>query len=188
MTEPTPPTEGDDWFVTPSDLGRWMGGVAVDDKLHEALGAALEWTAEQIGPLDNVARPYSVWPSGRHLVLPDDHIEEVVSITDPYGVVTDVPPQRINLLAGVIELNTAGALRSGPWTVVAKTRKHHHSVALAVKIIASHLYEVHRGRAVNSATQAVMGGVTPVGDPDGAPKGFAIPRRAAELLAPFLRV
>lgn len=184
MSEPTPEA-----FVTPAELAEWMNApqLAADDKLTEALAAALEWTADKVGPLEAVARAYTVWPSGRSLVLTDSHLTSVSSVVDPDGTTVDVPASRVNLLAGVIEVNQRGRLKDGPWTVTATTREHGDAVKLAVKIIASHLYEVHRGRAGNPTVQAAMAAVTPVGDPDDAPRGFAIPARAAQLLKPFLR-
>jgi len=176
------------WFVTPTELADWMKAsqLAEDKHLIEALGSALEWTTDQVGPLEHAACTYSVWPSGRSLVLPDTHLESVTSVTDPRGTVIDVPPERVNLLAGVIEVSANAPLRRGTWTVVATTREHGHNVRLAVKIIASHLYEPRRGRAATQVTAAAMGQATPVGDGTPSP-GFAIPRRATELLRPVQR-
>jgi hypothetical protein len=69
-----------------------------------------------------------------------------------------------DLLAGVIDVLVAGRLKDGGWTVTAVPRDSGASVALAVKIIASHLFEVHCGRADvwwpgAGARRAARGGV-----------------------------
>lgn len=189
MSEPAPE---DTRFVTLAALKEWMRLPAtlpenLADALDECLNSALENLTDKCGPLDSAERTYQVWPSGRSLVLPDTHLVSVSTITDPDGNVHDVPARRINRMAGVIEVVARGRIVTGEWTVTARTREHGDSLSLATKIIASHLYETQRGRAVNSATDAIMRGSTPAGDPSGVPKGFAIPSRAAELIRPFLR-
>ena len=189
MSEPAPE---DTRFVTLADLKEWMRLPSsmpenLEAALDEALDSALENVSEKCGPLDAAERTYEVWPSGRSLVLPDTHLTSISQITDPDGNVHDVPARRINRLAGVIEVATRGRIVMGLWTVMARPREAGKSLSLAVKIIASHLYETQRGRAVNSATEGMMRGATPVGDPAGVPKGFAIPSRATELIRPFLR-
>ncbi|MCP2265569.1 hypothetical protein ACFQHV_00995 [Promicromonospora thailandica] len=189
MSEPAP--EVTTPFVSLDALVEWMraGQLTNEQKraLQECLDAALEWTTDKVGPLEDVARTYEVWPSGRSLVLPDTHLVAVTEVRDPDGNLVEVPARRINRLAGVIEVAARGRIITGTWTVVAQARSHGSSVRLAVKIIASHLFDTQRGRATNVATAGLMGGATPVGDPSGVPKGFAIPSRAAELLKPFLR-
>jgi len=189
MSEPAPE---DTRFVTLAALKEWMRLPSsmqenLEAALDECLDAALENVSDKCGPLDTAERTYQVWPSGRSLVLPDTHLMSVSLITDPDGNVYDVPARRINNLAGVIEVVARGRIVTGLWTVTARAREHGASLRLAVKIIASHLYETQRGRAVNTATEGMMRGATPVGDPSGVPKGFAIPSRAAELIKPFLR-
>lgn len=149
-------------------------------RLTEALTAATEWVEQQVGPLGNAAVTYTVFPSGRYLVLPDTHFVDVASVTGPDGRPVDVDPAGLNLLAGVIEFGHR--LPRGPYEVVATTREHGEAVATAVKVIASHLYDLHRG-TLTDARAALM---EPVADTAGR-TGFAIPRRALDLLRPFRR-
>lgn len=151
--------------------------------LKEALDAAVEWVETQIGPLDSAARDYTVYPDGRSLVLPDTHLLEVSAITAPDGSDVAVPDD-VNRLAGVITF--PARLRRGEWTVTATTREHGASVALAVKIIAAHLFDVKRGASSAGPRTDIF---NPVGGDTltGGSSGFAIPRRAAQLLAPFKR-
>jgi hypothetical protein len=174
--------------VTLSELAAWMNApsLATDNDLGEALDSALEWVTEEVGPIESVARQYVVWPSGHSLVLNDDHLEAVTAIEDPDGTVVEVPAKRINLLAGVIEVQPRGRLTAGPWLVTATTREHGASVRQAVKIIASHLYEVKRGRAAAGSAASYLANAQPVGDGT-LGRGYAIPRRAEHLLAPFQR-
>jgi hypothetical protein len=187
---PAVPTESG--LVTVKQLADFLKAPDYADReqpehanLVEALTAALEWVEQQVGPLDSVARDYTVYPSGRSLVLPDTHLVSVGTITDPRGDVVALPAD-VNLLAGIITFRHR--LHTGAWTVRATSREHGTSVALAVKIIASHLYTVHRGA---NLTGPRFEGFAPVDDPaPEAPRGgsgFAIPRRAAQLLAPFRR-
>lgn len=182
-----PPVE-DARPVTLADLATWMNAAAyaTDDALDEALNAALEWVTDQVGPIESVARQYVVWPSGHSLVLNDDHLVSVESIEDPDGNTVDVPAKRVNLLAGVIEVQPRGRITRGPWLVSATTRNHGDSVRMAVKIIASHLFDVHRGRAAAGSAAGYLANAQPVGDGTMG-TGYAIPRRAEHLLAPFVR-
>lgn len=174
--------------VTLSELAAWMNApsLATDEALGEALDSALEWVTEEVGPIKSVAREYVVWPSGHSLVLNDDHLVSVTSIEDPDGNAVDVPAKRVNLLAGVIAVQPRGKLADGPWLVTATTREHGASVRLAVKIIASHLYDVKRGRAATGSAAGILANAQPVGDGTRG-TGYAIPRRAEHLLAPFVR-
>lgn len=176
-------------FVTLEEFATWLKvPLYLEDPeraalLAETLGAALENVTEKVGPLDGVAVDVVVWPSGRSLVLPDSHLVAVHQITDPDGNDVALPSRGVNRLAGVIEFPRR--LITGEWTVNVTTRAHHDSVRLAVKIIASHLWEVQRGTGSDTGARARV--ASPVGDPVPGRAGFAIPRRAAELLAPFLR-
>ncbi len=187
MTAPVEP-EVDGRFVTLADLLDYLrvpaGAPGTDQvKLSETLNATLEHVAYLVGPLEHVARDVVVWPSGCSLVLPDTHLTEVQSVTNPDGTLIDVPARGLNLLAGVIEF-PRGLIR-GPWTVRYTGREHAASVRLAVKIIASHLWETQRGRDAGAGARS--GIAVPVGDDSPVRMGFAIPSRAAELLKPFLR-
>ncbi|MCR6647791.1 MAG: hypothetical protein NVV70_06485 [Cellulomonas sp.] len=150
--------------------------------LKESLDATVEWVETQVGPLDSVARDYTVYPDGRALVLPDTHLVAVTAIVDPDGHPVTIPTD-VNRLAGVITF--PGRLRRGEWTVTAQSREHGSAVSLAVKIIAAHLFDVKRGGNADGPRASIFDPVN--GGSTGGKTGFAIPARAAQLLAPFRR-
>lgn len=149
--------------------------------LQEVLDAALENVISRVGPLDSAARIYVVYPSGRCLVLPDTHLVSVGPVTDPAGNVISADQLDCNLLSGIV---TVPSVRAGQWTVEATSREHASSIRLAIKIIASHLWDTQRG-SPSSGNRPGFG--QPVTDGSPVRMGFAIPARAAELLAPFAR-
>jgi len=180
----------DERFVTLRQLADFMRAPDLAsgddaDLLDECLDSALDVVAERVGPLDNDVVTYTVRPRGASLVLPDTDLEELISVTDPSGAAVTV--QYPNLAAGVIALERPVP---GPYTVAVRTRAFTASVAPAVKIIASHLFEIHRPRAFARQNRMTGGGVvelSPVADEATVRRGFAIPARAADLLAPFRR-
>lgn len=181
MSEPTLPPP----LVTLEQMGAFLRAptyATVDPEmtmLGEALGAALEYVESQVGSLVGASRQYSVYPHRHNLVLRDTHLQEITTVTDPDGNV--VVPESTNLLAGIVVLPCV-PMDARPWTVTATSRATRTSVALAVKIIASHLFEINRGKGRGSSSTSY-----PSSD-DAAPLlGFAIPARAAELLAPYVR-
>lgn len=178
-------------FVTVDELVEWLrsddiGSNPTDRKLaEECLSAAIEYTASKVGPLEPAGEDEGltvtreVYPSGRFLVLPVTHLTGTITVEDPDGAA--VTPRDVNALAGVIELPYAPR-SSRPWRVRSTSREHGASVKLAVKIIAAHLWQLQRRQPGTAATAAYQVG-------DAAPKtGFAIPARAAQLLAPFTGV
>lgn len=193
MTEPTPP---DERYVTLAQLAAFMGlesgsEEATSDKLSEALDAALEWVEDRLGlaagGLSTPTRSYRVYPSGAALVLPTTRLASIVSITDERG---DAYPQDqavdIDLAAGIITLRRAPRAGRG-WVVQATKPGDSALVRQAVKIIASHLYDVHRGRSDGIRGAIYAGASDGSAGGGGSPgAGFAVPNRAAELLAPFL--
>lgn len=186
-----PEVPSDSTLVTVKDLANFINAPTyVDDlkiepgrTLAESLAAAVEWVETQVGPLDSVTRDYTVYPSGRALVLPDTHLVAVTAIADPDGRAVTIPAD-VNRLAGVITF--PGRLRGGEWTVTATSREHGSAVALAVKIIAAHLFDVKRGGS-NDGPRAEIFNPVNGGQPGGGRTGFAVPSRAVQLLAPFRR-
>lgn len=153
------------------------------DQLQEVLDAAIEQVEDRVGPLDSAVVQYKVHATGKSLVLPTTHLSSVTAVTDPDGVAVPLEDLDLNLLSGIVTLRTAARSRRGAYTVAATPRGGAASVRLAVKIIASHLWEVKRGSAAGGGRFA-----QPVADATPAPgRGFAIPSRAAQLLAPFER-
>lgn len=178
MSEPAGPAP----FVTLAELTSFMNTSATGEdetKLQEHLDAALEWVEARVGLLTGVSREYPVYATGRYVVLPVTHLIGDVTVIDPRG--NTVTPRSIDRLAGIVEVPTAV---HGDWTITASTREHGAAVKLAVKIIASHLWETQRGRGSGAPRDAMMAG----GGVDAtAGRGYAIPHRAADLLKPFLR-
>lgn len=176
-------------FVALADLATFLKASEYETGperhlLQVVLNAALTDVEERIErPLDNTPRTFVVRTGApyRVLVLPVTSLVEVTSITGPDGV--EIPldlVDDIDLEAGIIILPAA---QRGRYTVVATDRLLGDSLRLAVMIIASHLWQVQRGS--DSGTQRVGFGM-PVADTAPIPRGFAIPARALELVAPFV--
>jgi hypothetical protein len=176
-------------FVTAAELAAWLRdptlatAAATKDLLEEVLAATIENVESKVGPLEpasgetDLTVTYTVYPSGRNLVLPVTHLTGTVEVKDPDG--NTVIPRDVNMLAGIVELPVVPR-QSRPWTVRSSCREHGQSVKLAVKIIAAHLWQLQRRRPP-------AGPQTETGDEAPRGSGFAIPRRAAELLAHFMR-
>ena len=184
----TPLVPADLSFVSVKDFAAFIfksDGLSDADtkaRITESLGAATEAVEAVVGPLDASEHTYRLMPQGPGgLVLPDSHLQSVTSVTDPSGNPVSLDHALVDLDAGVIVFGHH--LGRGLYTVVATTREHGYSVKMAIKIIASHLYDVNRGQIVTYPE----GMVNPVDDPVAHRTGFAIPRRAADLLRPFLR-
>jgi len=159
--------------VTLADLTGYLGITNADiryTQVQDVLDATLEHVASIVGPAG--APTVSVRPTGYRLILPATHLAVLGAVTDPLGAV--VTPTDVDLAAGVVTLGTV--VTPGAYTVTL-TRTTSASVDEAVRIIAKHLWETRRGRAGRDAAMAQ-------GD-EQVPMGFAIPRRAAELLAPL---
>lgn len=150
--------------------------------LEETLNAALErvqgMVTVDLHGTDAVTYRPRRRSSGALLIPPG--ATEVVSITDPYGVVRPAVDLDVDLDAGIIWPGPFD-LRPGAWTVTVRRPGAGAAVTLAVKIIAKHLWGVHRGDGSRSGPR---GGV--IAQDEAALAGFAIPRRARELLEPFM--
>ena len=123
---------------------------------------------------------HRVHPSGRTLVLPvwGDGLS-VIEIRDPAGVVVAMDAGLSRLSSGVVGVPVA---RPGAWTVkvAADASPVPEELALATLIIAAHLWETQRG--TSARPQAFPGG----GEERPSGMGYAIPNRAAELMAPHV--
>jgi hypothetical protein len=177
---------GESWFVTPTQMAEFLkitaAGAGEMDNVTECLAAALEWAQSIVGELTGAAVTYQVTANRDALVLPVTHLQEVLEVFDPSG--NQVVPAAVDVLSGIVWVPNAMVLGrpqfTSTWQVRARAREHGESVALAVKIVASHLYTLHRGRATG-----FLPGVKPAGEDPAAPRGFAVPKRALELITPF---
>lgn len=147
--------------------------------LQEALDVAVEHVEKLCGPISSADREYKVRPKRTKLVLPVTMVTKVTEVTDPDGNVVD--PDDVDLEAGIITLPHWPASEKA-WTVTATTGDDVKSLERAAKIIASHLYEDHRGGGLLPGGRAYPTG----GEDTTSSMGFSIPRRAAELMAPYL--
>lgn len=182
MSEPAP---ADERFVTQQQLAEYLrltpgGPAATSADLSDDLDAALEITESRVGPLASAGRTYRVRPSGVHLVLPATHLVEVTAVQDPDGVEVDVATLEVNALSGIVTLPHRPARRDRPYLVSATTRDHGKAVAKAVKLIAAHLHGMRATDGGRGSSQFMQ---SPADSP--APRGFAIPRAAEELLEEF---
>ena len=171
-------------FVELEDFRTYLRKTSADQSedasLLEALQAAEELVEHHLGgPLDHTARQFDVYPSGACLVLNATRLTEVVTITDPEGGTIPLDDVDVHYLAGIITLPFTPAERRA-YKVVAATREHGAALRLAVKITAAHLYATEpRGAAASAGAARHM--TTPGAEASAA--GFALPRRAAELIA-----
>ncbi len=181
MSEPTP----DQPLVDIDDLRRFLQlskNDDLDDDLQEVLDASLERVQQMVDVAvtgDEVTYRTRRRASGA-LLIPAG-ADELVSVTDPGGTTAD--PTEIDSAdvdAGIIWPSTTDR-RPGTWTITVRRPGASAAVALAVKIIAKHLWGVHRGTGGRAGPR---GGV--VAQDEQALAGFAIPRRARELLDPYL--
>ena len=150
------------------------------EKLQEHLDAATEYVQSVVGPVGEVAVRWDVYAGDttRQLVLPATHVQEIISITAPDGSDVTVDARRdVNALAGIVTVPKA---MRGTWTVEGRPREAVPSIKLAIKIIASHLWGTQRGTGGGRGAMYARGDDTPA-----TPAGFAIPRRAEQLLAPY---
>lgn len=181
MSEPSVPPPP----VTLQEMAAWLREPTYatnepeKDWLQVSLDSAIEQVEARCGPIMSAARTFTPRPRRHRLVLPETRLVNVQEVRDPDGNL--VEPYDIDLLCGIVEL-AAEPPTTKRWTVVATTRDTVASLQLAVKIIASHLFEVHRGGAALPTGRAYA-----TGDSEPPPAGFALPRRAEQLMAPFRR-
>lgn len=150
-----------------------------DDLLQEALDAATDIVAEGVdASLTSSTLRLRVRPGARALVLPFTHLQNVQMIIRPDLTALALEEADVDLVAGIITVPRALA---GEWQVDVTPRGGMAALSLAVKIIAKHLWGTQRGTqsgGPRGEIDAQQGEVVLV--------GYAIPRRAAELLKPYL--
>jgi hypothetical protein len=150
-------------------------------ELQRTLAAAIDVVERRCGPMRTATSTLRLRPSGRYLVLSATHVTEVVQVRDPQGRVVQHDTARSNLAAGIIDVGLHhGPAAGGLWEVDISIDGSDvpDDLVLATLIIGSHLWETQRARS--SRPQAYQG------EPgDVAPRGFAVPSRAAELMAGY---
>ncbi len=176
-------------FVTLSEFANHISApsYATDErwksKLQEVLDAAIESVEETVGPLGDAGRTERVYATGRSLVLGATHLAAVTAVVDPHGNAVAINEDTdVNHLAGIVEIPRA---TKGSWRVTYRVQQDKASLRLAVKIIGEHLWETQRGS--REGPREAMFGQGP-SDDGGKLRGFAIPRRAAQLMAPFAKL
>jgi hypothetical protein len=164
---------------------------ADDNELQTHLDAAIEIVEGLIGPIgEGSVTETHYGASGGVLVLRRMPASELTAISPrPFPGVTTVPYDVADFVldpaTGIVRAGNGGAFY-GDFTVTYSTgyAALPASIHLAVLIIAAHLWETQRMPMQDSG---------PAGfgmDSDAAPsvpRGFAIPNRAQELLAPYMR-
>lgn len=169
--------------VTIDDLAAHLnlpGNAAPADPVDRAemqrmLDAALERVRAECGTAAAGASTVPVTSTGSSsLLLPVVRVSGIAAVLDPDGNV--VTPAHVDVLAGVIRVPVG---RSGVWRVTVTFDDLPASLSLAALIIAKHLYETQRTTRPAVPRPGGPGASGPTG------LGFAIPARAADLMAPF---
>lgn len=174
--------------VTPEVIAEYLripAGERADaqDDLVEVTAAAIEHVETLCGPhADDDTRTLTVRASGSSVLLPVTRLSAVLEVRRPDGTVVDVDPVDVDLLAGILVLRDP---TPGDWQVDVAFTGRAASLTLAVKIIASHLWETRRGTADPARRRLYANGDArePVRS---VPIGVAIPSRASQLMAPYV--
>ncbi len=155
---------------------------ATGEKLTEVVESAHEQVEFKVGPLDTDEVELVVHQPGPALVLPLKGLSSVVSVVDADG--REIAPTAIepNLRAGIVTLTVSGR---APWTVTVTAPERTSSVRQAIKIVAAHLWETQRGRAGGGSRGVAYTAAADAADGAARMQGFAFPRRAQQLLAPY---
>lgn len=154
-----------------------------DAELQRTLDSAEGWvnhhTAGHLGGGTITLTARSL--AGCSLVLPAARLASVVSLTDPLGrPATFTGAELHDLQAGVVALPYR---QRGTWTVVATfDAEIPDDLRLGTLIIGKHLWDTQRSPGRGEGARPGFGPGSEMATP---PMGFAIPRRALELLAPY---
>lgn len=174
--------------VLPSALREHLGMRSDDPSDVDALAVAATGTAEgvcNIGPIVYRAATERVRATGYGALMltgyPVASVSSVVavsgeSVSGPFDVDANsgiVRPTVATCTPGASYLVT---YQAGRWATAVEVDP---DIALAVCIIAKHLHETRRGQG---SRPGALGDSEPV-----LPYGFAVPRRADQLLAPYRR-
>ena len=161
-----------------------------DDELQVKLDQAVAVVEGMIGPVDSptlvTETHYNV--SSDVLVLKRTPVASLVSVSSRYGAVTTpltVTDYELDPELGLLRI-ASGARFWGTYTVSYTVGYDDLPADLsgAIVLIAAHLWETQRGTAPSALALQDPNGFGDVPSPG---LGFAIPNRAKELLAPYLR-
>lgn len=160
------------------DLKPHLASGGNDTEMEGVLAAAIGLVAAHVGPLEPV-EVVEHHAARSVLILRQAPVVEIVSIAGPGGVVS--PAQyELDKAAGLVHFT--GGVASGSCTVTYSAGREElpAGIRLAILIVAAHLWETQRvpGRAGVMGQQTAAAAAT-------VPMGFAIPNRAATLMAPY---
>lgn len=171
--------------VTLAELKQYMRKSTETSDDDQLLQTHLDAAAGVVAYRTNGAdpdEPMRVYDHRGVLLLPAAGLHEVSTITDPAGNDVDLASVDVDLEAGIITLRSCPT-RSGFWTVtITADEQGRAPLRLATMIIAEHLWGLRRGTAGGGARDAAQ---VRRGDDAPIPIGFAVPNRAAELIAPY---
>ncbi len=175
-------------LVSVAEVADFLGMIPTDparegEKLTEAVEAAHEQVEFKIGPLDTDDIEFVVHQPGPSLVLPLKHLASVVSVVDADDREISASSFTSNLRAGIVTLDSYGR---APWTVTVTAPARSASVRQAIKIVAAHLWETQRGRGSDTKRNQIYTAAADAADGAAPGQGFAFPRRAQQLLAPYM--
>lgn len=177
----TPPVSFGD-FVAHLNMGDEAGDNT--NELNLMLEAATDVVENEVGPLLPREVTSTVHARSGALFLPSWPVLSVDTMTDPAGLPVDV--DGVGLGSGLVTLTNARLSSYGAYTVTytAGWDPVPAALRLAVLIVAKHLWETQRpsGGSVPGRFGAEQFEVTQVSG-----KGFAIPNRAMELMAPYMQ-
>lgn len=159
-----------------------MTGTENDGELADVLDAAVEMVGGLIGPIVSVTVTETHYGmSSNLLLLRRMPVGALTAISARYGATSTaltLGDYELDPATGIVRTVSGSGFR-GDFTVTYSSGRATvpADIRLAVLIIASHLWE----------TQRVPGASRAFGQPEAPPvsRGFAIPNRAADLLAPY---
>lgn len=144
-------------------------------ELQSILDAAEQHVERMVGPLTVTSVADEVHTGPGPLLLRRYPVVSVTSATSGGAVVSDLD---LDAGAGLLYGTFSWAHRSVKVSYTAGRSVVPADLKMAVLIIAAHLWQTQR---VPGRSPGMAGSET-----DGAPRGFAIPNRAVELMAPYM--
>jgi hypothetical protein len=168
------------------------GDTSHDAELTDMLDAAVEVVEGIVGPVaEGTVTETHYGVSSPVLVLRRFPASSVTAVSSRVGAVTTpltLVDFELDAASGIVRRADGGGFY-GNYTVTYSTGRATvpASIHLAILIIAAHLFETQRmpGQSMESAP-AGFGGADGIPDAGSTGMGYAIPRRAQELLQPYM--